>query len=61
MQRDQAQLELLLELGFLEPDAARRAAMLQPEDLAHAALMVATLHPRAAVLELIVTPSNQPF
>jgi len=51
----------ILEKRAVVPDEARRRKMLQPEDLAHAALMVATLHPRAAVLELIVTPSNQPF
>jgi NAD(P)-dependent dehydrogenase (short-subunit alcohol dehydrogenase family) len=51
----------ILEKRAVVPDEARRQKMLQPEDLAHAALMVATLHPRAAVPELIVTPSNQPF
>ena len=35
--------------------------MLQPEDLAHAALFVATLHPRATVPEMIVTPTVQQF
>jgi NAD(P)-dependent dehydrogenase (short-subunit alcohol dehydrogenase family) len=51
----------ILEKRAVVPDAARRAVMLQPEDLAHAALMVATLDPRAAVPELIITPANQPF
>ena len=51
----------ILEKRAVIPDAQRRAVMLQPEDLAHAALMVATLHPRAAVPELVITPSNQPF
>jgi NADP-dependent 3-hydroxy acid dehydrogenase YdfG len=51
----------ILEKRAVVPGAERRAAMLQPEDLAHAALMVATLHPRAAVPELIITPANQPF
>ncbi len=43
------------------PPAERRAVMLQPEDLAHAALFIATLHPRATVPELIITPANQKF
>ncbi len=43
------------------PDAEARALMLQPEDLAHAALFVATLHPRATVPEMIVTPTAQKF
>ncbi|MCB1021815.1 MAG: SDR family oxidoreductase [Acidobacteria bacterium] len=51
----------ILEKRAVVPDAQRRAAMLQPEDLAHAAVMVATLHPRAAVPELVITPANQPF
>ena len=51
----------ILEKRAVVPDAARREVMLQPEDLAHAALMVATLHPRAAAPELIITPTNQPF
>ncbi len=51
----------ILEKRAVVPDEQRRQKMLQPEDLAHAALMVATLHPRAAVPELIITPANQPF
>ncbi len=39
--------------------AARRAAMLQPEDLAAAALFVAALPPRACVPELIIKPTVQ--
>ena len=43
------------------PPPEKRAAMLQPEDLAHAALFVATLPRRATVPELIITPSSQQF
>ena len=43
------------------PDAEARALMLQPEDLAHAALFVATLHPRATVPEMIITPTVQKY
>jgi NADP-dependent 3-hydroxy acid dehydrogenase YdfG len=38
-----------------------RARMLQPEDVAAAVLFVATLPPRAAVPELVITPTMQPF
>ena len=43
------------------PDAERRAKMLQPEDLAQAALMVACLHPRACIPMMVVTPTMQRF
>ncbi len=43
------------------PSDERRAKMLQPEDLAAAALLIATLHPRATIPELIITPTLQQF
>jgi len=43
------------------PSAEQKAAMLQPEDLAQAALMVALLHPRGTVPELIICPTIQKF
>ncbi len=43
------------------PDAARRAAMLQPEDLAQAALLAATLHPRACIPEMAIVPTVQQY
>lgn len=43
------------------PSDEKRAVMLQPEDVAQAALLVATLHPRACIPELIITPANQAF
>ncbi len=43
------------------PSDDKRAVMLQPEDVAQAALLVATLHPRASVPELVITPTNQAF
>ena len=43
------------------PTPEKRAAMLQPEDLAHAALFLATLPPRATVPELIITPATQRY
>lgn len=43
------------------PSDAKRAVMLQPEDVAQAALLVATLHPRACIPELVITPTNQAF
>ncbi|MFO7167085.1 MAG: SDR family NAD(P)-dependent oxidoreductase [Chloroflexota bacterium] len=38
-----------------------RARMLQPDDVAAAALFVASLPPRACVPELVITPTTQPF
>jgi NAD(P)-dependent dehydrogenase (short-subunit alcohol dehydrogenase family) len=43
------------------PGAEQRAQMLQPEDLAQAALLIATLHPRATIPEMIITPTIQRF
>ena len=43
------------------PSAKQRALMLQPEDVAQAALLVATLHPRATIPELVITPTLQKF
>lgn len=43
------------------PDEAARAAMLQPDDLAAAALFVATLPPRAHVPQLVIAPTNSAF
>lgn len=40
------------------PSAERRAAMLQPEDVATCVIMVAKLPPRAVVPELVVTPPH---
>jgi NADP-dependent 3-hydroxy acid dehydrogenase YdfG len=41
--------------------AEHRARMLQPEDVAAAALMVAALPPRANVFEMIIKPTTQEF
>ena len=41
--------------------AEQRAKILQPEDVAAAALFVALLHPRANVPELIIKPTNAAF
>ncbi len=41
--------------------AEHRARILQPEDVAAAALMVARLPPRAHVPELVIKPTTQPF
>jgi NADP-dependent 3-hydroxy acid dehydrogenase YdfG len=38
------------------PPQDQRAKMLQPEDIAHCAVMIAKLPPRAIVPELVVTP-----
>lgn len=39
--------------------AQRRAAMLQPEDVAAAALLIASLPPRAHIPELVIKPTGQ--
>jgi NADP-dependent 3-hydroxy acid dehydrogenase YdfG len=41
--------------------AEQRARMLQPADVAAAALFIAALPPRATVAELVITPTTQPF
>jgi len=51
----------ILEKRKVIPNAERRASMLQPEDLAQAALLAATLHPRAVINEMIITPTNAEF
>ena len=38
--------------------AEKRAQMLQPEDIAECVVMVAKLHPRAIVPELVITPKH---
>jgi NAD(P)-dependent dehydrogenase (short-subunit alcohol dehydrogenase family) len=43
------------------PGAEHRAKILQPEDVAAAIVMVACLHPRARVPELVITPTFQPY
>jgi NAD(P)-dependent dehydrogenase (short-subunit alcohol dehydrogenase family) len=43
------------------PSPEQRARMLQPEDVAQAALLAATLHPRATIPQLIITPAIQKF
>lgn len=51
----------ILDARPVVPDAERRAKMLQPEDLAQAALLMATLHPRATIPEMVVVPTLQRF
>ncbi len=51
----------LLDDRAVVPGAEQRALMLQPEDLAQAALLIATLHPRATIPELIITPTVYSF
>ena len=51
----------ILELRVEKVSAERRATMLQPEDVAAAALFVARLPARACVPELIIKPTVQIF
>jgi NADP-dependent 3-hydroxy acid dehydrogenase YdfG len=39
----------------------RRRVMLQPEDVAAAVLLIATLPPRASIPELVITPANAAY
>jgi NAD(P)-dependent dehydrogenase (short-subunit alcohol dehydrogenase family) len=39
----------------------KRQAMLQPEDVAAAVLLIATLPPRASIPELVITPANAAY
>ena len=51
----------ILERRPVMPSKEKRARMLQPEDVAQAALLVATLHPRACIPELVIAPTNQGY
>jgi NADP-dependent 3-hydroxy acid dehydrogenase YdfG len=51
----------ILEGRPVAPTAAQRALMLQPADVAAAALMIALLPPRAHVPELIIKPTAQDY
>ncbi|MFT5090853.1 MAG: NADP-dependent 3-hydroxy acid dehydrogenase YdfG [Candidatus Latescibacterota bacterium] len=51
----------ILEQRVEKVSSERRAAMLQPEDVAAAALFVAHLPPRACVPELVIKPTVQVF
>ncbi|MBI1353999.1 MAG: SDR family NAD(P)-dependent oxidoreductase [Acidobacteria bacterium] len=51
---------ILLNRPVMPSDEAK-AKMLQPEDLAAAAMLCATLDPRATIPELIITPTIQDF
>ncbi|MFP6900020.1 MAG: hypothetical protein VCA36_03690, partial [Opitutales bacterium] len=43
------------------PSDEHRAAILQPEDIAATVLMLAKLHPRAHVPELVIKPIGQSY
>ncbi len=51
----------IMDLRPNPPSAERRAKMLHPDDLAQAVLFVATLHPRANIPEMVITPTVQPY
>ena len=51
----------ILERRPVVPSDEARASMLQPEDVAAAAMLVATLHPRACIPELVIAPTNQSY
>ena len=47
----------ILENRPMPPDAAARATMMQPEDVAEAILLCATLPPRTVIEEIVVSPT----
>jgi NADP-dependent 3-hydroxy acid dehydrogenase YdfG len=51
----------ILERRPVPVTAEHRARILQPEDVAAAAVMIACLPPRAHVLELVIKPVTQDF
>ena len=51
----------ILDKRPVPPPAEHRASILQPEDVARAVLMLAELHPRAHVPELVLKPTNQSY
>ena len=51
----------ILDVRPVVPSAEQRSRMAQPEDLAQVALLIATLHPRVTIPELVITPTVQPY
>lgn len=51
----------ILDRRPVPPSAEKRAAMVQPEDIAAAVLMIAKLPARTNVLELVIKPTSQTF
>lgn len=51
----------ILDKRPVPPPPEHRASILQPEDVAQAVLMLAELHPRAHVPELVLKPTNQSY
>ena len=51
----------ILEQRSTPPSDEQRAAMLQPDDVAAAVLMLAKLDPRAHVPELVIKPTGQSY
>ncbi|MGH7392475.1 MAG: SDR family NAD(P)-dependent oxidoreductase [Candidatus Rokuibacteriota bacterium] len=47
----------ILDKRPLPPDAAARATMMQPEDVARAILLCATLPPRTVIEEIVISPT----
>ncbi len=51
----------ILDRRPVPPSAEKRAAMVQPEDIAEAVIMIAKLPPRSHVLEMVIKPTVQTF
>ena len=51
----------ILEQRPVPPSAEHRAGILQPQDIAEAVMMLARLHPRAHIPELVIKPTSQSY
>jgi NAD(P)-dependent dehydrogenase (short-subunit alcohol dehydrogenase family) len=51
----------ILDQRPVPPSAEHRAGILQPQDIAEAVMMLARLHPRAHIPELVIKPTSQSY
>lgn len=51
----------ILDQRPVPPSAEHRAGILQPQDIAEAVIMLARLHPRAHIPELVIKPTSQSY
>jgi len=51
----------ILDQRPVPPSAEHRAEILQPQDIAEAVMMLARLHPRAHIPELVIKPTSQSY
>ena len=51
----------ILDQRPVPPSVEHRAGILQPQDIAEAVMMLARLHPRAHIPELVIKPTSQSY